>query len=255
MANRDHKYAVILAGGKGSRFWPLSRSLEPKQFLPLHSDNSLFYDTVSRVKNIVKPRNIFVITNQLYFPEIFKYTSEFKIPRSNVVFEPEGKNTAPSVAIASHLIKLIDPEAKIVVLPSDHMVKKHNSFSNLLRFAFASEGLKNNLVIFGIHPDYPASGYGYIKVRKNKLQYPNYKKKQNIYLVERFIEKPDIRNAKKFFKNKSYFWNSGMFFGSVKVFLDEINNNIPTFNNPPDSLIGSFRIFFNFINFLSRSLI
>ena len=230
MKKGNHNYAVILAGGVGSRFWPLSRSLEPKQFLCLVTTNSLFQDTLNRIKSTIHPENIFIVTSQLYFPEIFSYTSEFKIPRSNIIFEPEGKNTAPSIGIASRLIALFDSEAKMVILPSDHLIRNQKGFSNLLRYAFSflsagrqEPGLKNHLFVFGIHPDYPATGYGYIKVKGQRSKV----KGQNVYQVEKFFEKPDIRKARQFFRDKRYLWNSGMFFGYAGVFLDEIKNNLP----------------------------
>ncbi len=224
MKNKNHNYAVILAGGTGSRFWPLSRSLEPKQFLRLYSARSLFHDTLFRIKTIVPSQNIFIVTNQLYFPEIFNYTSEFNIPRSNIIFEPEGKNTAPSIAVATHLISLADPEAKLVVLPSDHLIKNQKGFRSLLHYAFSLTALKvSNLVVFGILPEYPATGYGYIKVKGERLKV----KGQSAYRVERFIEKPDEQKARRIYQDKRCFWNSGMFFGYAGVFLDEIKKNLP----------------------------
>ena len=92
MKKSNHNYVVILAGGQGSRFWPLSRSLEPKQFFPLHSTKSLFHETISRIKTLIPPQNIFIVANQLHFSEIFNYAFEFKIPRSNIILEPVGKN-------------------------------------------------------------------------------------------------------------------------------------------------------------------
>ena len=165
MKRINHNYAVILAGGKGSRFWPLSRSLEPKQFLSLFASGSLFQNTLSRIKGIIPAQNTFVITNQLYFPEIFTYTSDFSIPRSNIIFESEGKNTAPSIGVASRLINLTDSKALMVVLPSDHQIRNNKRFNNLLRYAFSLGGLKKHLVVFGIPPNYPATGYGYIKIK------------------------------------------------------------------------------------------
>ncbi len=219
----NHNYAVILAGGQGSRFWPLSRSLEPKQFISLHSAKSLFQDTLYRIKTIIRPENIFIVTNQLYFPEIFNYTSVFKIPQSNIIFEPEGKNTAASIGVASHLISLIDPEAKMVVLPSDHMIKNQKRFNKILCYAHALSESKNNLIIFGIPPDSPATGYGYIKVSSQGAVV----RRQGIYKVDKFIEKPNINSAKRFFQDKRYFWNSGMFFGCVSTFLNAIEENLP----------------------------
>ncbi len=224
MKKSTHNYAVILAGGVGSRFWPLSRSLEPKQFLSLHSTKSLFHDTLSRIKAIIPSQNILVITNQLYFPEIFNYTLDFKIPRYNVIFEPEGKNTAPSIAVASRLIALSDPEAKIVVLPSDHLIKNQKKFHNLLRLAFSLTSFKKYLFVFGIRPEYSATGYGYIKIRSPRTVTGN----QNVYKVDKFIEKPNIKRAKQFFKDRRYFWNSGMFFGYASVFLNEIKEKLPS---------------------------
>ncbi|MBU1523558.1 MAG: mannose-1-phosphate guanylyltransferase/mannose-6-phosphate isomerase [Candidatus Omnitrophica bacterium] len=229
MKKENHNYAVILAGGMGSRFWPLSRSLEPKQFLSIFGPNSLFHETISRIKTTIRPENIFIITNQLYFPEIFNYTSIFKIPRSNIVFEPEGKNTAASIAVANRLINLIDSEAKVLVLPSDHLIKNNKGFRSLLRYVFSEASVKNNLVVFGIAPDYAAQGYGYIKIQNAKFTLKGTGKMQNynIYRVEKFVEKPDVGRANRFFKDKRYFWNSGMFFGSVRVFLDKIKENLP----------------------------
>lgn len=218
MEKSNHNYAVILAGGVGTRFWPLSRSLEPKQFLPLHSTKSLFHETIARIKILIPPQNIFIVTNQLYFPEIFSYTSDFNIPRSNFIFEPEGKNTSPSIAAASRLINLADPEAKMVVLPSDHLIKNQEGFNNLLRYTFSLTGLEKHLVVFGINPEYPSTGYGYIKI----------KSKISAFTVEKFIEKPDIKSAKRFFKDKRYFWNSGIFFGYASTFLDEIKDKLPS---------------------------
>lgn len=224
MKNKNHNYAVILAGGVGSRFWPLSRSLEPKQFLSLHSARSLLHDTLSRIKSTIHPENIFINTNKLYFPEIFNYTSKFFIPPSNIIFEPEGKNTAPSIAVASRLISLADPEAKLVILPSDHLIKNQKGFRSLLRYAFSLTGLKaSNLVVFGIFPEYPATGFGYIKVKGQRQKV----KGQSIYQVERFVEKPDEKKARRIYQDKHYFWNSGMFFGYASTFLNEIKEKLP----------------------------
>jgi len=232
MKKSNHNYAVILAGGQGTRFWPLSRSLEPKQFLSLITAKSLFHDTLFRIKAIIPPQNIFIVTNQLYFPEIFSYTSEFKIPRPNIIFEPEGKNTAPSIGIASRLINLVDPKAKMVVLPSDHMIKNQQRLNSVLRYALSLVELKDNLVIFGIPQDYPATGYGYIKVGSRVsgcgVRGKGYGLRVEVFRVEKFLEKPDLKTAKKFFKNKRYFWNSGIFAGFANVFLEEINKNLPS---------------------------
>ncbi|MFC1658755.1 mannose-1-phosphate guanylyltransferase/mannose-6-phosphate isomerase [Candidatus Omnitrophota bacterium] len=225
MKKINYNYAVVLAGGQGSRFWPLSRSLEPKQFLSLFTSKSLFHNTLLRIKTIVPAKNIFVVTNQLYFPGIFSYTAKFKIPRENIIFESESKNTAPSIAVACRLISLINPEARIVVLPSDHLVRNQGRFISLLRRAFSLKGLKNSLLVFGISPGYPATGYGYIKIKSQGLRVTS--SRLRVYQVEKFLEKPDLKTAKVIFRDKRYLWNSGMVMGNVGVFLREIKENIP----------------------------
>ena len=241
MKQSNHNYAVILAGGQGSRFWPLSRSLEPKQFLSLYTRNSLFQDTITRIKSIIPSGNIYIITSQLYTSEMLDFAAAFKIPRANIIFEEQGKNTAPSIAVASRIISLTDPEALMVVMPSDHLIRNQKRFKDLLRIAFSLKELENNLCIFGIHPDSPATGYGYVKISNQPLPWRgaakaakpvarNQKlatKTQQVYKVEKFIEKPDVKTAKSIFKNKRYFWNSGIFLGYADVFQQQIRKYLP----------------------------
>ncbi len=221
---KNHNYAVILAGGQGSRFWPLSRYLEPKQFLSLYSDKSLFHDTLSRIKSEIASQRILIITNELYSSEISHFAAEFDIPRHNIIFESEGKNTAPAIAVAAQLINASDPDGSMVVLSSDHSIKNRKAFRNLLRQAFSLAESKKQLGVFGIVPDFPATGYGYIKVKNQKIK----TKRAGFFKVEKFIEKPDIKKAKRISKNKHYFWNSGMFAGRVDVFLGEIKCHLPS---------------------------
>lgn len=216
----NHKYVVLLAGGQGSRFWPQSRTLEPKQFLSLHKNHTLFEETLNRIKTLIPGRNIFISTSELYRQQINEFAELFDIPQDNLIFEPEGKNTAPSIALSAYLISRRDPKAKIAVFPCDHFIKNKGRFLSLIHKAF---GLcDEKLVIFGIPPSRPATGYGYIKA-KPESRFKN----KGIYDVEKFCEKPALRIAKEFLKNKSYFWNGGIFVGSAKKFLSAFKICLP----------------------------
>ena len=215
-----HDYAILLAGGKGSRFWPQSRALEPKQFLALHRDKSLFEQTIIRVRSLIPSRNIFIATSELYRSQISELVKPFAVPSQNLVFEPDGKNTAPSIAVTVALIHARDPEARIAVLPCDHLIKNNQKFLALLRTAFAA--CSENLVIFGIPPTRPATGYGYIQVTRH----PSHVTRSPMR-VRRFTEKPDELTARKFLKSGDYYWNSGIFVGASSVFMQEFKTCLP----------------------------
>jgi mannose-1-phosphate guanylyltransferase / mannose-6-phosphate isomerase len=218
---QNSNYAILLAGGQGSRFWPQSRALEPKQFLSLHNDKSLFEQTILRIRRLIPSANIFIATSELYRNQIIELVNPFKIPLDNLIFEPDGKNTAPSIAVTVALINQRDSKAKIAVLPCDHLIKNSQRFLQILKKALML--CEKNLVIFGIPPCRPATGYGYIQVIKpsgNKIS-------GSAFQVKRFTEKPDLKTALKFIKSGDYYWNSGIFVGSCKVFLREFGTNLP----------------------------
>jgi len=217
---QNSNYAILLAGGQGSRFWPQSRTLEPKQFLSLHKDNSFFEQTIVRVRRLIPPANIFIATSELYRNQIIELIRPFKIPLDNLVFEPDGKNTAPSIAVTVALIDRRDSKARIAVLPCDHLIKNNQRFLQILKKALML--CENKLVIFGIPPARPATGYGYIQAGKSKGD----KVSASAFSVKRFTEKPDIKTALKFIKSGDYYWNSGIFVGSGKVFLREFKTNL-----------------------------
>jgi mannose-1-phosphate guanylyltransferase/mannose-6-phosphate isomerase len=225
------RYAVILAGGVGSRFWPFSRELEPKQFMKIIDENSLLQSTIERLKGVVESRNIFIVTNNIYFYEVKAQVLKFKIPDKNIILEPEGKNTAPAIGLCAKLISQEDKDALLLVFPSDHYIKNQNNFRLTLKkaIACADEGF---LVTIGIKPNIPSSGYGYIRVKSKKKGY---------FIVEKFLEKPDIKKAARYFKDNSYYWNSGMFIwkasvflGEVKKYLPKLYNNLETINSVSD---------------------
>lgn len=213
-------YAVILAGGVGSRFWPFSRELEPKQFLRVVGKRSLLQATVKRLHGLVPDRNVYVVTNHIYLHEIKNQLHKFNIPEKNIILEPSGKNTAPAIGLCAQLIKRIDEDAILLVLPSDHHITDAACFRNDLRkaIACAREGL---LVTIGIKPTHPSTGYGYIKISKGGGL------RQEYQIVEKFLEKPSLLKAKKYFKDKNFFWNSGIFAWKACVFLNEIKTYLP----------------------------
>jgi len=214
-------YAVILAGGAGSRFWPFSRELEPKQLMKIIGEESLLQATVERVRGMITPSNIYVITNSIHFYEVKAQLDKFGIPDDNIILEPQGKNTAPAIGLAAKLIAHIDPEAVLVVLPADHHIKGLAEFRATLKHAIkaANDGA---LVTLGIEPTSPSTGYGYIKVKAQSA-----KRKAKVFAVDRFLEKPNLNNAKKYVKDKKFYWNSGMFVWKAKVFLGEVKRYLP----------------------------
>jgi mannose-1-phosphate guanylyltransferase/mannose-6-phosphate isomerase len=210
-------YAVILAGGVGSRFWPFSRELEPKQFMKIIGQESLLQATIQRIKGLVDPSRTYIVTNKIYFYEVKAQITKFRIPQENIILEPQGKNTAPAIGLCAKLISRFDPDAVLLVLPSDHYIKNVENFKKALKKAIACA--KNNLLVtLGIKPTAPASGYGYIKAGQKKRDY---------WQVEKFLEKPDLNQAKKYFKNKLFYWNSGMFIWKASVLLEEIKKYLP----------------------------
>ncbi len=223
-------YAVILAGGVGSRFWPFSRELEPKQFMRLLGEESLLQATIRRIKGVVSPQNTYIITNNIYFYELLNQIKVFGIPEDNIILEPEGKNTAPAIGVCAKLISKLDKEAALIVLPADHYIKNLPNFRKVVRNA-VSVARENLLVTIGIKPKKPSTAYGYIMAGK-RLQAPG--PRPQAYKVEKFLEKPSLDKAKKYLKNRNYYWNSGMFIFKAVVFLEEIKRYLPNLSNQLD---------------------
>ncbi|GAB6282495.1 MAG: mannose-1-phosphate guanylyltransferase [Ignavibacterium sp.] len=206
-------FAVIMAGGIGSRFWPRSREKSPKQLLQIFGENTMIQDTIARLKGLVKDENIFIITNKAQRNEILKQINH--IPEKNIIAEPFGKNTAACIGLASILIEKINPEAVTIILPSDHIIKNINEYQQTLRnaaeFAYKSKGL----ITIGIQPTRPETGYGYIQIDDKLVE-------DNIYKVYAFAEKPNYATAVRFIESGDFLWNSGMFIWRVDSILKEI---------------------------------
>ncbi len=210
-----------MAGGKGERFWPKSRSSFPKQFLSLTTDGkTMLQHTVERLLPLVELGDVYIVTNQDYV-EIVK-TQLPGLPQENILAEPVARNTAPCIGLAAAVIRSKYEDAVMLVLPSDHLIKYTEMYVDTLRQAIdlAQEG--ENLVTLGITPTYPETGYGYINFVRDEAN-----KQRGIYKVNRFVEKPDIDTAKEYLGSGQYLWNSGMFIWKLSTILEKFRQFMP----------------------------
>ncbi len=223
---KSKRYAVILCGGFGSRLWPLSRSIRPKQLLALNGEKTLLQQTALRLKKLVDPNNLYTVTHESHKFEVLGQLSEvFPESNSNVMTEPEAKNTLPAIALATYNIYKKDKDAVVGIFASDHSIKKDDKFLAAWKSAEAIAE-DDFLVLIGIKPDNPATGYGYIKPNKKITK----KADLSIYEVESFIEKPSKTDAIKYMDD-GYLWNSGMFVFKAKVFMELLKKYQPEMHN------------------------
>ena len=209
--------AVVMAGGKGERFWPESRENHPKQFLSLTGDGvTMIQKTVRRISPVVQNEDIFIVTNSAYRNLVREQLPE--IPPENILSEPCGRNTAPCIAFAGAIIRKKYGNAVMLVLPSDHLIKYENIFTRTLCNAIVKATEGDNLLTIGITPTYAETGYGYINFSDED---------GNAYKVEKFVEKPDLRTAKKYLASGKYLWNSGMFVWKVSAIMDCFQKFMP----------------------------
>lgn len=213
--------AVIMAGGKGERFWPKSRENFPKQFLSLtHDGETMIQKTVKRISSLVAPQDIFIVTNDFYRKIVMQQLPN--VPEENVLSEPYRKNTAPCIAFATAVIKKKYDDAVMIILPSDHLIKDEQVYTRTLLNAVAKATEGNNLVTIGITPTYPETGYGYINFSSETSPVND-----DAYKVERFVEKPNLETAKEYLASGKYLWNSGMFVWKVSSVMDNLKNLMP----------------------------
>jgi mannose-1-phosphate guanylyltransferase len=219
----QHDYAVIMAGGGGTRLWPLSRKGRPKQLLPILAGQTLLQSTIARLADLFPADRMLVVTVGEQAADIQGQIPD--IPSTNYLIEPAPRGTASVVGLAATVLLRRDPDAVMAVLPSDHFIRNRDLFNYVMREAF-DVARKGYLVTLGISPVTPSTAYGYIEQGdplEEHLKYP-------VYHVRRFIEKPDEKTAQGFLRSKNHSWNSGMFVWRVDVILEEIRRQMPELN-------------------------
>ena len=210
--------ALIMAGGKGTRFWPLSTEEKPKQFLNLIGEETMIQMTVNRIKPIIPIERIFVCTGEIYVGLVKEQLPE--LPEQNIIIEPEGRNTAPCIALSAFVIKKYYKDANMIVLPSDHLISDEDEFRNVIKNAdeFVKEN-KEAIITLGMEPTRPETGYGYIRYGEDEKVINNHK----VIKVDAFVEKPNKEKAKAYIKEGNYLWNGGMFLWSADNILNQID--------------------------------
>ena len=209
---------IILAGGKGSRLWPMSRESWPKQFLKLNQ-KSLFEETLERNLSLVKPEDVFISTNQDYYFYIREITDCYNLPPENIILEPIAKNTAPAILFALSKMKdKVNKSEVIVIVPSDHFISSISQYKETIKKAVQT-AKKNFITIIGLRPNVPETNFGYIKTDRS----PD----NDYFLVKKFIEKPTLTTAKKYLKSGQYFWNVGIFVFPFNLMIREYQKLSP----------------------------
>jgi len=235
MASKNNKhplYAVIMAGGSGTRFWPLSRRKRPKQLQRVASDATMIQLTVRRILPLIPHERILVVCGADQAREVARQLPE--LPAWNLIVEPAPRNTAPCVALAALHIRKRDPGAVLVVLPADHHITPEGTFRSALKVA-ARRAVKGGLCTLGIRPTRPETGYGYVELVKKPPA------KQEPVPVKRFVEKPDLATAKRYLKGGKHLWNAGIFIFTAERILAEMKSHMPEMIEilePVDKAIG-----------------
>ena len=228
-------YAVIMAGGVGSRFWPRSRQNRPKQFLNVLDEATMIQNTVSRLTGLVSPEDVYVATHARY-ADITQRQLPY-IPAENLLFEPISRNTAPCIAYAAARIHARDPEGIMMVLPSDHVIEDVGRFQDVLRAAVTQAATPGALVTLGIQPTHPATGYGYIQFDGNLADASD---SPEAFVVKTFAEKPDLATAENFLDSGDFLWNSGMFIWRADSVLNAIEEHLPDLHTAFEEARPSF---------------
>ena len=216
MTNQDN-YCVIMGGGIGSRFWPFSRKTLPKQFLDFFgTGRSLLQQTFDRFQKVIPTENIFIVTNAMYADLVKEQLPE--VSENQILLEPARRNTAPCIAWASYHIRALNPNANIVVAPSDHLILKEDEFLAAIEKGLDFVSRSEKLLTLGIKPNRPETGYGYIEA---DLTIPSTSNKE-VYRVYSFKEKPDLETAERYIKKNNFFWNAGIFVWNVSTVVNAL---------------------------------
>ncbi len=214
------RFVVIMAGGRGERFWPQSRLHKPKHLLPIVGRDPMLSQTIARVLPLVPAKNILIITTRQQLAEVRKASAG--LPRRNLIVEPVGRDTAPAVGLAMLLVKQRNPEAVFAVLPADHVIQDEAGFRTLLDAAFQAAGSADELVTLGIEPTEPATGFGYIERGKVWHSGP-----PAVLRARRFVEKPSLAKARAYLASGRFCWNAGMFVWRVPVIAAALRAHAP----------------------------
>ena len=229
-----NRYIVIMAGGIGTRFWPLSRDEKPKQFLDILNDGTtLIQDTVSRFDGLCPRENIYVVTSEAHRELVLE---QVDIPEDNVLSEPMRRNTAPCIAYAAFRIFNRDPEAIMVVSPSDHHIKEEENFRKVINESFDFVASADAMLTLGIKPDRPETGYGYIQANTREAV-EGY---ECTMKVKTFTEKPDRELASVFLSSGDFYWNSGIFIWKAKTIIDSFEKHLPDIYTTFDEFRDAF---------------
>ena len=212
-------HAVIMAGGIGSRFWPLSRKKKPKQVLNIFGGNTLLQDAVTRISPLIPASEILIVTTRGLLDQVRQQLPD--LGEGNFLVEPVGRNTAPCIGLAAIKLKKRDPDGIMVVLPADHLIPDHDRFTACLSQAIETVKLDDSLVTIGITPTQPETGYGYIQYDSER------KLASGAYAVRTFAEKPTLCTAERFLASGDFLWNSGIFIWSIRRILSEIELSLP----------------------------
>jgi mannose-1-phosphate guanylyltransferase len=223
-------YAVIMAGGIGARFWPKGTTKHPKQFLKIVSDHeTMIQTTYKRLEGVFHDEKIFVVTNKAYKNEVHKQLP--RIPESNIICEPFGRNTAPCIGLACLFIGQFDQKANVLVIPSDHIIKDTEEYRKVLKCGLQFVSEAGGIVTLGITPTKPETGYGYIQFDLDKMIPVKVEADNDIFekvfKVKTFAEKPNQELAKAFIESGDFLWNSGMFMFRIDTMINEINSQLP----------------------------
>lgn len=219
----NSRYALILAGGSGQRFWPISRDALPKQLLKLFGDKTLLEMTVERLDGLVPKENIIILTNKQQEAAVRKLLP--KLPKENIIAEPEKRDTAPAIALGVGWVVARDPSATMMVLPADHLIKDQKEFQRVLTNAMKAAEVGQSLVTIGIKPTWACPSYGYVE-RGRRASLPGVDD-QAVYEVARFREKPNPDLAEHFLSQGTFTWNAGMFIWTIPAIFSELSRHCP----------------------------
>jgi mannose-1-phosphate guanylyltransferase len=216
---KQNYYGLILAGGRGTRFWPRSRRAQAKQVLNVVGEKSLIQNTVERLRTLIPPDRIWVLTNEHLRKQIIKQLPD--VPSRQIIAEPEQRNTAPAIGLAAHILQSIDPDAVMGVFPSDHVIGDNKAYLRTLKPAFRAAA-QGKIAVLGIRPRWPETGYGYIEFPQDATL-----DAYSCAPVPRFREKPNAGTAQEFLAAGHYYWNAGMFFFRAGTLLDSLRAYLP----------------------------